>query len=85
MLLLFVETEIKSRPNQPDHSRPLALGAALEPSSREGCVGGAPSSAGAQATETWRATGVVSAQALQISEKPRAPVKPQYAGAEPPN
>lgn len=82
LLLLFVETEIKSGPSQRGHSRPLALGVALEPRSREGCVDWAPRSAGAQATEIWRAAGVVSAQAQHIPEKPRAPVKPQYAGAE---
>lgn len=85
VLLLLVETEIKSGLSQPGRSRPLALGAALEPSSREGCFDWAPRSAGAQATETRRAAGVASAQAPQIPENPRSPVKPKYAGAEPPH
>lgn len=67
-----METEIKSGPSQPGHSRPLVSGAALETSDREGCAAWAPRSAGAQAAETLRAAGVVTAQALKVPEKPRA-------------
>lgn len=84
MLLLFVETEIRSGPSRPGHSRPLVSGATLERSSREGGGACAPRRADAQATETRRAAGVVSAQALKIPGNPRAAVKPQCAGAEPP-